>query len=115
MKQVVALWCVVLCFAMGVSNAIAGPTKGKPTKLVEKKEVVAKPPAPVEEDCVFVRVTENITVTYTTPSLPAMYVAGPTCCCTSSSGVYISAVNGQFLGGTTTTIKTTLVCKGEVK
>jgi len=29
--------------------------------------------------------------------------------------VYISAVNGQFLGGTTTTIKTTLVCKGEVK
>lgn len=117
MKKFIAFLCVLLSLATGASSAVAGGCpKGKggcePTRLVP----APKPALPlVERKCELVRTTEVATATYATPSLPAMYVAGPACCCTSSNGVYIPAVNGQVVGGTTTTIKTNLVCKDEVK
>lgn len=118
MKKAFALFCALFLFlAIGASSAIAGGCpKGKggcePTRLVP----APKPALPlVERKCELVRTTEVATATYATPSLPAMYVAGPACCCTSSPGVYIPGVNGQFVGGMTTTIKTTLVCEDEVK
>ena len=114
MKHIVALLCA-FCLALGASSAIAGGCasgKGgcKPTKLVPTPK-----PVLAERKCVPVRTSEATTVTYMTPSLSAMYIAGPTCCCSSSAGVYIPAVNGQSLGGTTTLIKNDFVCEGEVK
>lgn len=118
MKKAFALFCALFLFlAIGASSAVAGGCpKGKdgcePTRLVPVKKPA---PPPVERKCGWVETTETTTATYATPSLPAMYVAGPACCCTSSPGVYISAVNGQSLGGTTTLVKNKLVCEDEVK
>lgn len=112
MKEIVALVCLTLSLAFGVQNAEAGGgKKGIPTGHEATRDKPKAEPSPPERRCALVQTTEVTTVIYTTPSISAMYIPGPACCCVSLPGTYVQGVNGQYLGTTTALINSKLVCE----